>query len=347
MTSGPDLHPTESNQRDADAIARAMRLALEKAEGFVGATAPNPPVGCAILDAAGQVLACEAHRKAGLPHAEALAIAACRDNGLTDRIDTIVVTLEPCNHFGRTPPCVDAILATPARRVVVGALDPNPRVDGNGLQRLAARGLTVSKIDTLDHPDAAELAAACRRLIAPFAKHALTGMPWVTVKRAFDRTGGMIPPAGRKTFTSAESLTLAHRLRRRADAVMTGSGTILADRPEFTVRHVPDHPGKRRQLVILDRRERVPAHYIAAARERGFDVSIAGDLAEAVAKLGEAGVLEVLVEAGPTLTGAILEVGLWDEDVTISQGEPDQVSIRTRQDVFPTPKADAHVLRHH
>jgi diaminohydroxyphosphoribosylaminopyrimidine deaminase/5-amino-6-(5-phosphoribosylamino)uracil reductase len=346
LTSGPGLHQAENNQQDADAIARALRLALEKAEAFAGATAPNPPVGCAILDAAGQVLACEAHRKAGLPHAEALAIAACRDNGLTDRIDTVVVTLEPCNHFGRTPPCVDAILGTPARRVVVGALDPNPRVDGNGLQRLAARGLTVSMIDTLNHPDAAELAAACRRLIAPFAKHALTGMPWVTVKRAFDRTGGMIPPAGRKTFTSPESLILAHRLRRRADAIMTGSGTILADLPEFTVRHLLDHPGKRRQLVILDRRARVPAHYIDEARARSFDVSIETDLTDALANLGEAGALEVLVEAGPTLTDAVLAAGLWDEDVTIRQGDPDRVSIRTRHDIVPTQKADAHVLRH-
>ena len=219
--------------------------------------APPPPTrrsAAPSLDDAGNLLAVEAHRKAGDLHAEARAIAACRAAGTIERIHTVVVTLEPCNHHGRTPPCAEAILSTPAREVWIAEADPNPRVEGGGGTRLAAAGLSVRYLAELDHPDTPRLAAEAERLVAPFVKWATTGLPFVTVKQALDETGSMIPPAGdRKTFTSEASLTLAHRMRRRADAILTGTGTILADRPEFTVRHLPDHPGKSRILAILDR----------------------------------------------------------------------------------------------
>lgn len=320
-----------------EAVARAFRMALARAEEFAGATAPNPPVGCAVLDQAGAVIACEAHRMAGQAHAEAAAIDACRRAGEEARIHTLVVTLEPCNHTGRTPPCVEAVLSTPARAVWIGAPDPNPKVAGGGAARLAAAGLEVRRLDDLPHPEAAELARAARRLIAPFAVWSRTGRPWVTVKQALDAEGGMIPPPGRTTFTSEESLTLAHQLRRRCDAIVTGSGCVLADDPAFTVRRVPDHPGKRRKLAILDRRGRTPASYVEAAQARGFEVWVRPDLDRLLAELGEAGVLEALVEAGPTLLDAILERGLWDEHVVIRQsatsGRPDAVERRTRRPI--------------
>ncbi len=250
-----------------------MAQAVEAAEAFRGATAPNPPVGCALLDRDGAVLVVAAHRRAGTAHAEAAAIAQCRDAGTIDQVDTVVVTLEPCNHWGRTPPCTEAILSTPARTVVIGTRDPNPRVEGGGAERLARAGLSTAWLPETPGPVAAALSARCIDLIAPFAKRATTGRPWVTVKQALDASGSMIPPPGRKTFTSEAALRYAHVLRKRADAILTGSGTILADHPEFTVRRVPDHADRIRQLAILDRRGRVSADFLSAAASRNFDAS--------------------------------------------------------------------------
>jgi len=319
----------------ASRIVTAFRLGVEVAEAVAGATAPNPPVGCVVLDAQGVVLACEPHTKAGSPHAEAAAIAACRRAGNAERIHTVVVTLEPCNHHGRTPPCVDAILATSAQAVWIAARDPNPKVAGGGAASLSSHGLIVRFLDQLDHPKAPSLARAAKRLIAPFAKWTQSGRPWVTLKQAIAADGGMIPLAGHKTFTSPASLALAHRLRRRSDAIVTGSGCILVDAPAFTVRHVPDHAGKRRVLVILDRRDRTPVSYVKAAEARGFDVRIRSRLKDALDELGDAGVQEALVEAGPTLLRAVMDQDLWDEHVIIRQspeaGAPDTVDVVSRQ----------------
>lgn len=306
-----------------ETLHAGFAIALAAAEEFAGSTAPNPPVGCVLMDAEGELLAVAAHQRAGQPHAEALALAHCDRAGTTARIDTVIVTLEPCNHTGRTPPCTDAILRSPARQVWIGAADPNPSVLSGGAARLAAAGVGVASFSDLDHPEASALGAAARRLIAPFAKRVLTGLPWVTVKQALTRDGSMIPTQGRKTFTSQASLTFAHQLRKRADAVLTGSGTVLADAPEFTIRHVADFADKRRHLVILDRRGRVPATYLTAAHARGFDARIATDLAEALRTLGAAGVQEVLIEAGPEVLQAVTAGGFWDEWITIEQTEGD------------------------
>ena len=332
--------PAQSDIPPARA-AQAFRMALDEAERFVGATAPNPPVGCVLLDGDGRLLAQAAHTRAGQPHAEAAAIATCRAQGRVGRIHTALVTLEPCSHTGRTPPCVEALLATPVRTVWIGAVDPHPRAPGAGIARLAAAGRRPALIAELAHPEAATLGRAASRLIAPFAKWSRTGRPWVVVKTALDARGAMIPPSGRKTFTSDASLDAAHRLRRASDAILTGSGCILADDPAFTVRRVEDHPGKRRRLVILDRRGRTPQAYLDAARTRGLDPSTAVDLEAALDDLGAGGALSVLVEAGPTLRRAVLDAGLWDEEVVFRlspipgesiPGEPDRVELRTRGD---------------
>jgi diaminohydroxyphosphoribosylaminopyrimidine deaminase/5-amino-6-(5-phosphoribosylamino)uracil reductase len=291
-------------------------------------------VGAAALDRAGQLLAIAAHERAGQAHAEARVIAELRSKGLLERADTLVVTLEPCNHTGRTPPCTEAILASPIRKLVIGSRDPNPHVAGGGAARLGSAGVEASFLSD-DDP----LKRQCDLLIAPFRKHVTTGLPYLTIKTAHHAgqdpagmphaRGSMIPPAGQKTFTRPSSLKLAHELRRRADAILTGSGTILTDSPEFTVRHVGDHPGKTRELVILDRRRRVPESYLAGARSRGFTPWIAQDLEEALRALGSRGALEVLLEAGPTLSCAALETGFWDEHVVITspegQREEDQI----------------------
>lgn len=311
----------------ADQIARGFDLALTEARLFEGATAPNPAVGCALLDADGVVLGVAAHH--GLPHAEARAIEAARAAGLLGRIDTVVVTLEPCDHTGRTGPCTQAILGTPARVVWYGVSDPNPKAAG-GAVRLAQAGLTVRALAELDHPEAVALRAEAARLAAPFVTRVTQGRPFVTVKQALNDAGSMIPPQGQKTFTGPAALRLAHELRRRADAIVTGSGTILADAPEFTVRHVPDFSGKSRVLCILDRRARVDADYCAAAKGRGFRVVIAQDITQALRDLAEMGCNEVLVEAGPSVLGSIEALGCWDEWVTIAQPK-DEISIRVRE----------------
>ncbi|MDB5473908.1 MAG: ribD [Devosia sp.] len=320
-------------------LARAFRHALEAAAEYEGATAPNPPVGCVLLDIDGNEIAVAAHRKAGELHAEAAAIALAHQAGVVERIHTLIVTLEPCNHTGRTPPCTEAIMKTPAREVWIGVKDHNSSVVGHGTEKLRAAGLTVRFWDELAHPDAPMLEAAAKRLIAPFAKVSRYGLPWLTIKQALTGLGSMIPPAGQKTFTSPSSLVLAHRLRKRADAIVTGSGTILADLPEFTVRHVTDFPGKRRELIILDRRGRVPSTYLDAAARRGFEVVIEQSLDAALQRLGTAGALEVLLEAGPTLTGAVLATGLWNEHYLIQQadaaGGDDRVIVRRQSPPIP------------
>lgn len=293
----------------------AMKLALNAAEQFVGATAPNPPVGCIALDKDGKVLLGAAHQKAGTAHAEAKVLELAEKLGKLSQVHTLVVTLEPCNHRGRTPPCTEAILRhRHIKRVVFGAADPNPQVNGGGAARLREAGLEVV---------GGVLEAEAAFLIRAFTKWSRERLPWVTVKAAFTPAGSMIPPTGQKTFTSKPSLIFAHGLRKRADALWTGSGTVLADDPEFTVRWLPDHPGKNRWLLLSDRRRQVPQRWLDKAKQNGFFVHQAEDFAEGLAFLGKKEVLEVLVEAGPTLRQAWLESGLWDESVVINQGAGD------------------------
>ena len=331
-----ELTKERSSLNAAADILPAMRLALLEAQKFEGATAPNPPVGCVLLNENGKTLSVAAHQKAGTFHAEALAIKLCREAGLADHIHTIVVTLEPCNHTGLTGPCTEALLSTPARQVWIGMADPNPHVAGGGADRLRKAGLSVQFLTAADAP---KLKFDLRRLIAAFSKRALNGLPWVTVKQAINSQGNMIPPAGEKTFTSQSSLIFAHKLRRRADAIITGSGTVLADDPHFTVRLVDDFSDKRRHLVLFDRRRRILQSYLDAATTRGFKISFADDLLESLKNMADQGALEVLVEAGPSLTQSILESNLWDEHVLITKGDPDQIQIIHNK--------EPHVFRNH
>lgn len=301
-------------------LSEAMRLALFEADKFIGATAPNPPVGAVILDSKGAVLAIAAHEKAGTQHAEAKALQICEREGVLDQVHTVVVTLEPCHHHGKTSPCTAAILRAKVKRVVIGALDPNPVAKG-GVAALRAAGVDIV---------VGVLQEKCEELLLPFKTRVLTGVPFITVKTAHTRNGSMIPPPTMKTFTSLESLKLAHTLRKRADAVMTGSGTVLSDDPHFTVRHHEDHAGKRRWLVIMDRRGRVSPEWLADASGRGFDFLKANSLEDAFRLLGARGCLEVLVEAGPGLSRAVLDAGYWNRHYQIRQGavgEADVVEI--------------------
>jgi diaminohydroxyphosphoribosylaminopyrimidine deaminase/5-amino-6-(5-phosphoribosylamino)uracil reductase len=319
-----------------------FKQAVEMAAQFAGATSPNPPVGAVAIDRDGKVLSVGAHERAGTAHAEAKVIQDLRERGLLERVDTLFVTLEPCNHHGRTPPCTEAILASGIRHVAYGVRDPNPQVAGGGAGRLRAAGVNARALDEpgaltgLAEDERRELAAACRELIRPFAWWSTHRLPWVVVKTAHTPQGSMIPPPGQRTFTSEDSLRLAHELRRRSDAILTGSGTVLADRPELTVRRVPDHAIvaqglKKRRLVVLDRRGRIPADWIERERSLGFEVLIRKDLHAALEELGRLGCLEILVEAGPELSSAILQGSLWNQHVLITQGTPDTIQVIFRE----------------
>ncbi len=226
------------------------------------------------------------------------------------------VTLEPCNHVGRTGPCTKALLESSLREIIIGVRDPNPDVTGGGAAALQRAEVHVMALSLVPERE------ACERLIEPFRKLTTVRRPWVTLKTAHQNRelwSSMVPPVGSVTFTSHEGLVLAHSLRKRADAIITGSGTVLADIPRFTVRHVADHEGKRRFLVVLDRRKRVPESWWDGAFLRGFDRVEAGSINEALDELGRRGCLEVLVEAGPTLSKTVDELDLWDEWVRIYQ----------------------------
>lgn len=292
--------------------AEALHLACVEARRYLGATSPNPPVGAAALDAQGNLIAVAAHQRAGEAHAEAALINRCRANGSLDHIHTLAVTLEPCNHHGRTPPCTAAILASPIQHILVGAKDPNPHVSGGGIEALRRAGRSVTLVDH----------AESQWLIHAFTHSVTKNIPWITIKSALDHNGSMIPPVGKKTFTSPASLQLAHRLRKKADAIVTGSGTILADAPHLTVRHVEDYPSKRRWLAILDRRHRVTTDYIDQATARGFDVLIYDDIKSCLHDLSSKHVRDVLVEAGPTLTTSLQAEWPWAMQITIKQGMP-------------------------
>ena len=306
-----------------ETLRHYLSLAVQEARKFRGATAPNPPVGAIGLSQTGEILSLKAHEKAGTGHAEAKVIEDCRARGILSKLDTLLITLEPCNHFGRTPPCTEAILKaakeSALKSVYYGVPDPNPQVTGQGAQRLKDAGLSVVN---LNDPEAIEL-------LEPFSHWAIHRRPWVTLKTAYNAEGSMIPPLGQKTFSSPEALRLAHELRKNADAILTGSGTVLSDQPELTVRLVPDHPGKSRWLAVLDRRKRVPESWIEGRKRAGFQVYLGQDLDETLAFLGEKGVLEVLVEAGPLLTETFLSRSLWNHHVII------------------TPEGIKNVYRHH
>lgn len=299
--TGLAQHESNDESLAPAVIAVGFARAYDAARRFYGATAPNPPVGCVALDKKGAIIGVGAHEKAGTPHAEVMAIADAEQRGRIDDVHTLIVTLEPCNHCGRTPPCSLKILQTRAQTIWIGRRDANPHVDGGGAERLKAEGRNVRWLDELAHPDRALLRRRMAALVAPFEKMQQTGTPFVVVKQALDENGSMIPPEGQKTFTSATSLRLAHVLRKRSDAIVTGSGTVLADDPSFTVRHLDDFEDKKRTLVIVDRRGRVPQRDLDKARARGFDVWVRTDFHKALKELAEAGHLQVLIEAGPGL----------------------------------------------
>ncbi len=304
---------------------RHMARALELAERGLWTADPNPRVGCVIADGE-QVIAEGWHARAGGAHAERAALAAAR-GGV--RGATAYVTLEPCCHHGRTPPCTEALIAAGIARVVYAMRDPNPRVSGGGIAALAAAGIAVA---------GGVMEQESRDLNPGFISRMERGRPWVVVKLAASLDGGTALPGGDSRWITGEAARAdVQKLRARSSAVMTGSGTVLADDPRLDVR-LPE--ATRQPLrVVLDSRLRTPstARIVAppgkllvlcatedserseALRAAGAEVvrvaSADGgiDLAAALAFLAGRGVNELLAECGAGLAGALLSAGLADE----------------------------------
>ncbi|MDX6662016.1 MAG: diaminohydroxyphosphoribosylaminopyrimidine deaminase [Solirubrobacterales bacterium] len=317
--------------------AAHLRRALELAEGGRGRVSPNPLVG-AVLVRDGETIGEGFHAELGGLHAETAAIADCRERGEDPAGATLYVTLEPCAHSGRQPPCAEAILAAGIARVVIGCDDPSEKAAGRGPGMLRDGGVEVAFADGAE-------ATAARLLIQDFRKRARTGKPLVVFKAALSLDGRMATAEGdSKWLSGPDSRALVHAWRAQMDAVAVGIGTVLADDPLLTARDVEPAAAPTRQparvvfdsearlplgsklvatvdqapLLVIAAASAVPAQ-TAALTEAGAEVIVvAGETqqdraAAALAELGRRGIQSVLLEGGPTLAGALLAGGEVDE----------------------------------
>jgi len=272
-----------------------MRQARAVAAVVRRATSPNPWVGAVLVTPGGRVFT-GATEPPGGRHAEIVALDAAGAEGADTAGATMYVTLEPCAHHGRTPPCVDAVIAAGVARVVVGLIDPDPLVGGRGLARLAGAGVDVSV-----GVGASEVEAQ----LAPYLTHRRTGRPWVTLKLAATVDGHTAAADGSSRWiTGPEARADVHRLRAEHDAVLVGAGTVRADDPELTVR---DAEGPNPLRVVLGTAP--PNARVHPA------VELAGPLPGVLADLAGRGVLSVLVEGGATVAHAFHAAGLVDRYV--------------------------------
>lgn len=349
----------------ADPMARALELAHDA----IGLSEPNPRVGCVIVSADGRWLLGQGHTQAaGSAHAEVMALRDARAHGRSVAGATAYVTLEPCSHHGRTPPCCDALVEAGIARVVVASGDPNPLVNGRGLARLRAAGVQVER-GTLQHD------VDSRELNIGFFSRMQRGRPWVRLKMAGSLDGRSALANGvSQWITGPQARADGHAWRRRAGAVLTGIGTVLADDPQLDVRHVPTTRQPLR--VVLDPQLKLPGGArlltggspvwlytacpqddprVATWRARGLRVvSLADaqgrvDLPAMLADLGAQGINELHVEAGATLSGAFAAAGLIDElllylaPMLMGQGAG-LFSMGPWQDLDPAPRLEWHTV---
>jgi diaminohydroxyphosphoribosylaminopyrimidine deaminase / 5-amino-6-(5-phosphoribosylamino)uracil reductase len=306
-------------------MGRALRLARRG----VGRTSPNPAVGCVVVKSR-EVVGEGWHRKAGTPHAE---IHALRSAGEDARGADVYVTLEPCSHFGKTPPCTEALIRAGVARVFIGMVDPNPLVSGRGIEELKIAGIDIV---------AGIREEECRRVNEPFVKHITTRLPFVVCKAALTLDGWTATTSGdSRWITGDRSRGYVHLLRSRSDAVMVGVETVLADDPQLTARL--GRKVKDPLRVIVDSRLRTPvnaaifrlksaartliatvsndAGKIRAYHDLGAEVMVCAerdgrvDLPDLMKRLGKWGVQSILLEGGGVLAGEMLRLSLVDKFV--------------------------------
>jgi diaminohydroxyphosphoribosylaminopyrimidine deaminase/5-amino-6-(5-phosphoribosylamino)uracil reductase len=316
----------------ADRDRQFMRLALREAAKGLGRTSPNPCVGAVVVKD-GLVVAKGYHRKAGTPHAEVHALNAAGEQA---RGATLYVTLEPCNHQGRTPPCTERILAAGVTRLVVAMSDPNPLVKGGGNAYLRGFGLEVL---------AGVLADQALAMNRPFVKHITTGLPWVIMKAGMSMDGRIACRTGHSQWiTGATARSRAHLWRDRVDAILIGVETAIADDPSLTVR-LQTRRGRDPLRVVLDSSLRLsPSSRLlqqksaaatwlfcgpVASDQRRAALVAAGavvkevglcphgglDLVAVLAELGRNSVTSLLVEGGGRVHAAFLRDGLYDQSL--------------------------------
>ena len=305
-----------------------MRMAIRLARKGIGKTNPNPMVGTIIVKD-GKIIGRGYHKKCGDYHAEINAINNVKGS---IRGSTFYITLEPCSHYGRTPPCVDTLIKKKLERVVVGTPDPNPEVNGKGIKILRSKGIKV---------DVGILDTECRQLNEHYFKFIKSGIPYVTVKYAQTLDGRIATKTGDSQWISSEaSRKYVHVLRSTNDGIMVGAGTVTADNPQLTVRHVK---GKNPLRIIVDSKLRIPiksyvltddnphqtiiattsnapsrkitaikklgAEVLVVKKERNGKVSFSSLLKE----LGKREIMSVLVEGGSGMITALLKVNLVDK----------------------------------
>lgn len=305
---------------------RHMAEALRLAEKGLYTTDPNPRVGC-VLAHGETVVGRGWHQRAGEPHAE---VHALSDAGDKARGATVYVTLEPCSHHGRTPPCADALIEADVARVVVAGQDPNPQVGGSGIERLRQAGVQV---------DVGLMNAQAEALNPGFMQRHRMGRPYMRIKMASSLDGRIAVASGESQWITGEPARRdGHLWRARSSAVLTGIGTVLADDPRLDVRHL--QTTRQPARVVLDSQLRLsptaamlngeggPCHVIHACDDQQREQALTArgvqphavnrsegglDLTEVMQVLNTLGFNEVLVEAGPTLAGALLQAALVDE----------------------------------
>jgi len=271
---------------------RWMDEAVHEASLQRAVTSPNPWVGAVILDRAGQVCGRGGTGPVGEAHAEVVALRAAGDRA---HGGTLYVTLEPCSHYGRTPPCTEAIIAAGISRVVYGVQDPDSQVSGAGIAALRAAGISVDSTRSQQVSDQ----------LAPYLHHRRTGLPYVVLKSAATIDGRTAAADGTSQWiTGLEARTDGHRLRAESDAILVGAGTVRADDPALTVRHCA---GRDPLRVVLGQ---APA---AARVHPCWERS--GPLEPILRELGERGVMQVLVEGGATVAHQFHTAGLVDRYV--------------------------------
>ncbi len=306
---------------------RFMQMALNMARRGLGTTAPNPGVGAVIVDDRGVILGRGWTQPGGRPHAEVEALARAGDRA---RGATLYVTLEPCSHTGKSPPCADAVIRAGVRRVVVGLRDPDKRVAGRGIERLQSAGIEV--VENV-------LAARAHRMTLGHILRVTENRPFVQLKLATSRDGLVASGDGKPVWvTGEEARARGHLLRAQADAILVGIGTVLADDPSLDCR-LPGLSGQSPQIVVLDNRCRLPVG--GKIVESGRPVTLAATmrvgacdplskagvhvfmlpeydhvpLAALLENLSERGVTRLLVEGGPRVWRSFLDAGLVDEVV--------------------------------
>lgn len=280
-----------------------MRRALDLARKGLANTSPNPHVGAVIAAPDGRIIGEGWHRKCGMAHAEVNAIGsvAAEDRPLLEK-STIYVTLEPCSHYGKTPPCAELIVRTGIPDIVVGVTDPNPKVNGNGIRILREAGRNVTE-------SSAEDSAMCLEADPVFFSRYRTGRPYITLKWARSRDGYMAAAdGGRVRLSTPLTSTLVHKLRAEHDVILTSSATVIADNPLLDTRLWA--AGRNPAKAVMVRNRQIPEGSRIFAE--GETVILGSDPGEAVKELGRRGYGSILVEAGPTLLDAFVRAGLYD-----------------------------------